>query len=497
MTQLTDPREVEPYLSDASQFRGQAEGVFVPESEKEIREFLSESNARKRAVTVSGGKTGLTGAAVPQGGWVLSLGKLSKTLEIREDPAGGPAWARFEPGISLRELEETLEKRKSFYPPDPTGKRAFLGGTLATNASGPNSLKYGPTRRYIRRIRTVLATGEVLELRRGQIFARPDGTLEIPLADRTLKVTVPHYRFPAVKHAGGYFAEPGMDAIDLFIGSEGTLGVITEIEVSLLPRPETIGAFLIFFREEEDSWCFAASVRQESRKRPQAGEAPGLEARVIEYFDAGSLEFLRPLFPSIPKAAKASLFIEQEAGEKTEKALSARWQEWIERQGPRAAITDVWTGIGAEKQKEFREFRSRLPAEIRDFLAEHKQLKIGTDTCVPPNRFEELMLFHRQKVEAIGVPSVTFGHIGECHVHLNLLPRNDEERQKSRALYGELLQKAIALGGTFSAEHGAGKLKRAYLAQLLGKGAIREMIEIKRLFDPNLILGRGNIFEIE
>ena len=211
MIRITEKEQLEPYLSDASQFHGQAEGAVLPENEKEIAEFLKEASAQKIPVTVSGGKTGLTGAAVPQGGWVLSLEKLSRVLEIKENPPGQASWARFEPGIPLRILEETLQEKPVFYPPDPTGKKAFLGGTLATNASGPNSFKYGTTRRYVRKIRVALANGEILSLRRGEFAASREGVLEIPLSKEKLKISVPRYRLPQVKHAGGYFAEPGME----------------------------------------------------------------------------------------------------------------------------------------------------------------------------------------------------------------------------------------------------------------------------------------------
>jgi len=481
---LTRPEEIQPYLSDASQFSGEAEGVFLPENEKEIADFLREAVYKKFPVTVSGGRTGLTGAAVPRGGWVLSTEKLGKVLEVHRDPKGKDSWARLEPALRLKEIQQALEPEDLFYPPDPTGPKAFLGGTLATNASGPNSLKYGATRGHVRRIRVVLAGGEILDLERGKIRANAQGLLEIPLRSGKLRIPIPRYPLPGIKHAGGYFAKPGMDAVDLFIGSEGTLGVMTQITVTLLPKPETVLVFMAFFRKEEDSWRLVESVRKSKSVSP----------RVLEYFDGGSLEFLRPSFPSIPREARACLLIEQESSSRMENKFLEAWRSLFEKGG---ALAEIWEGHTPEKQEEFRNFRSALPLAVRDFLAEHHQVKIGTDTAVPHERFEELMLFHRGQVEAGGFQSVTFGHIGESHVHLNLLPRNDEESHRGWALYPELVRKAVSLGGTFSAEHGVGKLKRRYLAELFGNEAIREMVAVKRSFDPNLILGQGNVFEIQ
>ena len=483
MPRFTQPQAIEPYLSDASQFSGHADEVILPENEKEISELLKEADAKKIPVTVSAGRTGLTGAAVPLGGWVLSTEKLGKILKIQKTKT--EAWARLEPAIFLKDLDHTLEPEKLFYPPDPTGPKAFLGGTVGTNASGPKSFKYGPTRPYVRRIRVVLADGEILDLARGQIVANPEGVLQIPLTHRTLKVPLPHYSWPAVKHAGGYFASPRMDAVDLFIGSEGTLGVVTEIEVTLLPRPSEVIAFVVFFRSEEDSWRFAKSAREKKA---------GLEARVLEYFDQGSLEFLRPGFPSLPKEARACLFIEQEVQPQTKPRALEGWRRLFEKEG---TLEEIWEGETPRQQEEFRNFRSALPLAVRDFLAQHHQRKVGTDTCVPHEHFEELVLFHRRVIERLGLRNVTFGHIGESHVHLNLLPQDEEEAGRARLLYPTLVKQALSLGGTFSAEHGVGKLKRSYFRDFFGEAAVREMLEIKRIFDPNLILGRGNLFEIK
>jgi len=474
--------KIESYLKDASQLQGQADEVFLPENEKAVVSLLKEANAKKIPVTISAGRTGLVGAAVPTGGWVLSVEKLSQILEIKKDPAEKNSWARVEPGIFLKDLNQALEKDSLFYAPDPTGPKALIGGTLATNASGPNSFKYGDTRCYVRRIRVVFANGEISDIRRGQFFADSKGILEIPAGRKKFKILVPHYAMPKVKHATGYFAAPQMDAIDLFIGSEGTLGVITEIEVALLPKPAEILAFIVFFPSEEKSWQFAKSVRAAH------------EARVLEYFDSGSLEFLRPKFSSLPKQARAALFIEEEVTAQTKLNVLNRWLQSFEKEG---ALNELWQGDNREKEEEFRKFRSELPLSVRDFLARHGQIKIGTDTCVPYEHFEELMLFHRRQAEESGLENVTFGHIGESHVHLNLLPRNQSEAEKGRALYPLLLEKAMALGGVFSAEHGVGKLKRPYLQKLYGQKGIEEMKAVKRVLDPHGILGRGNLFELQ
>lgn len=494
MLNLQSPSEIEPYLSDASRFQGQAEGVVCPESEQEVAEFLREAHARKIPVTLSGGKTGLAGGAVPLTGWVLSTEKLCRILEVKKPRPGREASASAEPGILLCQFRAAVEQEGFFYPPDPTGPKAYLGGTLATNASGPNSFKYGSTRRFIRRIRGVLATGEIVEIRRGEQVASRQGILEIPLEKRKLKVPVPHYRFPAIKHAGGYFAGPNLDAVDLFIGSEGTLGVVTEIEAALLPLPPQVLAFLVFFRSEEESWRFAARIREGGLKESGPRATIALHPRVLEYFDHASLDFLKPQFENIPREARACLFVEQEATDESQDSLL---QKWLTLCREEKALEEVWLGQTPEKREGFRKFRSELPLRVNEFIAQHGQMKMSTDTSVPPDQFETLMLFQRRLLEEAGLRSAAFGHIGENHVHWNLLPRNDSEAEKARSLYRTFVEKAMELGGTFSAEHGVGKLKRAYLEAFYGPPAIQEMAAIKRIFDPHLILGQGNLFEIK
>ena len=214
------------HLTDASHFRGAAEGLLFPESEAEIARLLQESVRRKIPVTVSGAGTGLTGARVPQGGLLLCTERLNKILEVRADGT-----SVVQPGVPLEQLERALDQKGFLYPPDPGEKQAFVGGTVATNASGARSFKYGATRAWVRRLRVVLPNGDLLEVRRGDEKAGADG-FWIQLSDgKRLRIPVPLRPMPAVKkNAAGYCAGPGTDLIDLFIGSEGTLGVFTEIE---------------------------------------------------------------------------------------------------------------------------------------------------------------------------------------------------------------------------------------------------------------------------
>jgi D-lactate dehydrogenase (cytochrome) len=183
-----------------------------------------------------------------------------------------------EAGVILSDFQRSVESEGLLYPPDPTERGCFLGGTVATNASGARTFKYGPTRNYIAGLKVVLADGGVLDLKRGEVHADAQGHLRI---GNSIDVQLPNLRRPATrKNATGYFVAPGMDAIDLFIGSEGTLGVICEITARLLPKPEGLLSGVVFFTSDSDVLALVADVRALRRRtgdrvfRPRVVELP-------------------------------------------------------------------------------------------------------------------------------------------------------------------------------------------------------------------------------
>ncbi len=495
MIRKTSPQDIQPYLTDASNFQGgHAEGVAFPESEKEVVEFIKEAHAHGTPVTIAGNGTGLTGARVPTGGWVLATDRLSKIKRIEKDPVRRSSYAVIEPGCQLKTLQDALGSLALFYPPDPTSFKSFLGGNVATNASGPRSFRYGPTRDFIRRLRIVLADGSLLHLERGKIFANAVGEIEIPASGSKIKIKIPSYAMPPIKHTAGYFAKPKMDAIDLFIGSEGTLGMVTEIEVALVNPPRDYFSYVLFFASEEASWNFAEDARFVSRRHRGERNDAAIQARALEYLDGPSLDFIRAKYPTVPREARAAIYLEQECQPETKDLLIDRWGALFEKH--KALVEDVWLGESEEEHEKFRAFRHEVPLEVKAFLAQHGQSKVGTDMAVPEKAFKDLMLFQRKRLNDLGIRNITFGHIGDCHVHLNILAQNGEEHARAWGLYHELIQKALQLGGTIAAEHGVGKLKKCYLVEMFGQKGIEEMAAVKKAFDPKIILGRGNILDM-
>jgi D-lactate dehydrogenase (cytochrome) len=397
----------------------------------------------------------------------------------------------------LADFQRAVGGRGLIYPPDPTEWSCFLGGTVATNASGARSFKYGATRNFIRRLKLALATGEVLDLRRGEHKADADGLLRLPLpGGGTVEARLPSYRMPQTrKHASGYYVAPGMDAIDLFIGSEGTLGVITEIETKLLPKPEGVLSGIIFFQAENSLLDFVQEARTVSLETRALRKAGGLDARALEFFDEESLQLLRRKYGTVPESAVGAVYIEQETTDETQEDLFFAWSELTERH--RAMSDESWFAIDESGQAEMREFRHQLPVMVNEWMSRHQQRKISTDMAVPDEAFAGVLKFYKETLRTSSLQYVIFGHIGDNHVHVNIMPRDEREAARAREIYLLFVRRVVALGGTISAEHGIGKLKRDYLRLLYDEKHLREMAALKRAFDPACILGRGNIFAEE
>ena len=495
----SQPDEIQDYLSDASFVSGgHASRVVFPDSAAEVASILRDATNTKTPVTISGAGTGTVAGRVPFGGIVIASDKLNHIGEVVRVDGGGRITA--EAGVRLIDLQRAVESQGLIYPPDPTERTCFIGGNVATNASGSRTFKYGPTRTYVESLTIALATGDVINLKRGQIHAN-GRRITIPLSSgRAIEAELPSYQMPQVrKHASGYFVAPGMDAIDLFIGSEGTLGVIVEAELKLLPKPAGLLSGVIFFGKEEDLLAFVHAARERSlssrgsSSTVREGNSSRLDARALEYFDEQSLGFLRQRYDTVPERAVGAIFFEQETTSETEDELMTAWLSLIEQYH---ALSDKsWFATNEQDQAKLREFRHALPVLMNEWFAKYKQRKVSTDMSVPDDSFSEMLKFYQASLADGDLRYTIFGHIGDNHVHVNILPRNDDEAEKAWGTYRRFIAKAVELGGTISAEHGIGKLKREYLRELYGDQHLREMAALKRTFDPAGILGRGNMFD--
>jgi D-lactate dehydrogenase (cytochrome) len=494
----SNPDEFQDFLTDASYLPGGfASQVVFPETAEEVGSVLADATRAGTPVTVSGAGTGTVAGRVPFGGIVLATEKLNRILAIDETRRRATVQA----GVVLRDLQQAVEARGLFYPPDPTERSSFVGGNIATNASGSRTFKYGPTRDYVEALTIAFATGDVLRLRRGQLAADQNGRITIPLSSgRMIEAKLPTYQMPHVrKNASGYFVAAGMDVVDLFIGSEGTLGVIVDAELRLIPKPAGFLSGVVFFDDDEKLLSFVRETRERSlanRKRNAADEeSPNLDARALEYFDHESLGFLRERYSQIPDTAVGAIFFEQEVTNANEDALLNVWYEWLEDHG--AMLDESWFASNDQDRANLREFRHQLPVLMNEWFARYRQKKVSTDMSVPDADFPEMLSYYKESLRSSKLRHTVFGHIGDNHVHVNILPRDDAEGTRAREIYLDFVRRAVDVGGTLSAEHGIGKLKRDYFREFYTEQHLREMADLKKAFDPAGILGRGNIFSEE
>ncbi len=509
------------YLRDESQKTGTASFIAFPRNEEELLKILAACRENMLPVTVQGARTGIAAGCVPQGGAVINLGRMSGVTGCRNTEKGGYAFT-LRAGTVLSEFAKALESKQFhtedwskearkaykdfaaagpfFFSPDPTERSASIGGMVACNASGARSYKYGATRPYITALRVILADGRAVFLERGKHFAE-GYHIHVPALDGSvICAPLPTYAMPHTKNTSGYYAKKDMDAIDLFIGSDGTLGVIVEVEVEVLPLPGCIWGINAFFTREEQAVAYVEQVRKITSRKIAA----------LEYFDGAALEILRrqkadsaafAQLPAIPEQAGAAVYTEIHCGT-GEEALGLLFclGELVALAGGREEETLVARTQNDLLALQF--FRHAIPESVNMLIARRKRdnpaiTKLSTDMAVPPEHLAHIVRYYREGLEREGLESAVWGHIGDNHLHVNILPRSQADYDAGKGLYNQWAKEICNLGGAISAEHAVGKLKVEYLETMYGSEHIEEMRAVKRAFDPAGMLGRGNIFREE
>ncbi len=427
-------------ITDASNYPGQADQLFTPETESEVASILKRASQQKIPVTICGALTGLAGGASPSGGWAISLTRMRK-LEVSKGRAV------VGPGVLLREVQSAAANSGQFYAPDPTENTSSIGGNIAANSSGSRSFRYGATRRHILSLRVAFMDGSIQTFRRGEKI-----DFDVP------KISLPH----TTKHSAGYPLAPNMEWVDLIVGNEGTLGVVTEAELQFLPAPgERLGG-VVFFRSEADA------LEAVDRWRP----TPGLN--MIEYIDRASLEMM-----DTPHQAALMIEIEGDADIDMSTALE----------------NDSWFATSATDRERFRVFRHTLAEKANDRVRRTGFVKFGTDYAVPLDKNREMMAIYRRVLDADSPGRyVIYGHIGDAHVHVNSFPETRDQFERGKEIMTDLAREAVKLGGTVGAEHGLGKRKAHLLEIQYPPDQIEAMKAVKRRFDPDWLLGQGTLF---
>lgn len=500
------------YLTDESKMSGKADNVIAPYDESELREAVRYANSRGIPLTVSGMRTGVCGGAVPDGGDVVSMEHMSGVVGIGKDRKG--YYIRALPCTTIEEIDDVLRLRRFdglqdlspgavealrnegttyFYPVDPTEMGGSIGGNVATNASGPRTYKYGPTRDWVRRIRVVFAEGNFLAVRRGEFKAK-GRRMSFPSGRNYYSFDIPPYDSrKGIKNSMGPAVYENMDLIDLFIGSEGAFGIITEVEVRIIPRHPLVSN-MVFFPDDVEALAAVSEMKADKTIDPE----------FLEYMDGRSLDLLRSVMsddpslissPTIPEDAGSALFFDIQVLDDLDDRYR-RIGEILSRHG--SSLDYSWCGRERGDRERMRSLRHAIPMSIFEYIASLKGEmpsihKMGTDMCVLDRSAEEMMRFYSEKLDAAGLQYVVFGHAGDNHPHVEIMLRSMEDFDRAKEVYSEFARKAIELGGSPSAEHGVGKMKTEYMEMMYGKDAVDGLRRVKSILDPNGIMCPGNL----
>lgn len=496
--ELPERREIpERRLVDAAYFPGgRADAFYLPCSEGAVAAIL----AAHETVLAVGAQSSLTGGATPAGGALVAFDRFD---QFTIDAAGRRA--RCGAGVVLSVLRDAAKGHGLFCAPAPTYDGATIGGMAATNAAGAATFKHGMMRSAVLGLTVVLADGSVLDVVRGAVGAPAGGAFEIVRIDGSVvAVPVPSYVDPAVSKvsAGFHPAQGGtLDLVDLFVGSEGTLGIVTEVVVALTPLVPTLTCWLPL-PSERRAMELTLALRDAAHAAWRTGGAEGLDVPAIEWFDARCAELLRAdgldVKHGVPLAADvaAVLIFSVACGED-----EVPFERLIGLLGEDADALSVAMPGEDAKAARFAAMREAVPTavnhRVRDArLRDPAVTKVAGDFCVPAARLGDALGVYREAFAARGLDVAIWGHASDGNVHPNVIPESAADVAAGKAALLEITETVLAMGGTPLSEHGVGRnpVKQEMLRRLRGDAGIAAMRATKRALDPAGKLAPGVLF---
>jgi D-lactate dehydrogenase (cytochrome) len=505
----------EIYLKDESRFAGKAEEILFPLDAAQVEDALLHMTSSKTPLTVQGARTGIAGAATPLGGGtILSMTKMNALTRLSVDDED-----RFlvtvEPGVQMSDLthcltrknfdtsawsadsKDTFERLKrvpvQFFPPDPTETTATFGGMFACDAHGLNACRYGGTADHVQSVTLALPNGQSWKIARGQHLFDAEG---VALPDgRRLEVkpsrAQPICRCPVPRQ--------GMDLLDLIAGSEGMLGVITDLTLRLIPVPTVYWGIMFFFEELSEALAFSQTVTASGAEGPVSIEA-------VEFFDRASLDLVEELkknvtqlhvVPDISAEHQASVYVQLSAenADAMEEMLLTLLDAFSVCGGGEDA---TWAAEGEDEMQKFKLFRHAVPEAANIRVDDLRQScpgvhKMSTDFTTPLDRMEEAVAMYRRGIEERNLSGAVFGHAAAGRLHVNLFPKTTEQMEEAQALIDDWAKNVIAMGGRLACENGVGKVRRNLLRHM-PQEELEAARAVKDFFDPSGLLNPGNMF---
>ncbi len=460
------------YLSDESGLVGKAESISFPQNEDEAREVINQLYSRNTPVTIQGGRTGLAGCAVPIQGHILNLSRMNRVKEYMKSGAGDHLLV-VEPGLTLEDLRRAIKalpgEEELFWPPDPTETTATAGGIISCNARGISSHYYGETRQHVSALRVLKSGGTIAEIKRG---------------DKT------------VPFLGGH-----MDLLDLVIGSEGMLGVITGLTLKLQPRPPAMWGFMLFFKEQDDLFRFTGDLEKNKFRIGEAGLA------VAEYMDRVTIELLQQykdsvppikVTPGIPEGTGAMVYLEvHSVTEDNLENVAATLIDMVETYN--CDPDQAWAVTGEAEIEKIRAIRHAASECTNRLMQDHRLnqpqlMKLETYIRREDESFKPVVKTYEEDLSNEGLKGAIFGHIAGSHLHANILPEDYMQYEKGLKLLEKWAREAGKKKEKACSQHGVGKLKKSMFQLMAPAGLIEELKQVKNSCDRTGLWNPGNMF---
>lgn len=452
------------YLRDESKMIGDAETISFPKNEIEIIEIINWCKKQGQSITIQGGRTGLVGGSVPFGGHLLNMSYMNNVKDTSICKENGKIMVTVEAGMTLCELHKCIRKlfpkKAVTWIPNPTETMATIGGIASSNGKGINVYYYGETKRYIESVKMVLATGEIKVLVNGK-----DSEFE------------------------------------LAIGGEGIYGIITELTLILEKKEASVWGVVFFFDSDEDASEYVDILKNQNRVSKEA------KISVLEYFDSNSIQLIEQIKPNVSKLQEipdinpkyTSMIYMEVEGEEQEIEKIAE-DVMVVAQECNADLDASWALMGEIEIEKLRAFRHAAVEAVNLHLktSVHSGMnkpRLSSDLILNREKFVSVLNFYKNDCECLSIKYCIFGHAGNNHLQVNILPANDEEYQIGMSILKKWAKEVKEEAGILSGEQGIGKSKKIMYGSLLDTDDLLNERNQKLKFDPLYLLNRGNKFD--
>tara|TARA_B100000700_G_C15025930_1_gene848138 strand:- start:1064 stop:2476 length:1413 start_codon:yes stop_codon:yes gene_type:complete len=466
---------------------GYADILVRPKNSVECAIILKTCYTCNILLTISAGKTNLTGSATPNGGVVLSTILLTMP-DIKIDLINKQAQAPV--GIALESFRSRileLSNQTLYYPADPTSRNdACIGGTISTNASGFVPGEKGATRYWVREIELLLPNGDLVEIKKGEYVSKK-GLFTLDYINGSIELPVPTYKRPKIKNASGLYSDENgeVDLIDLIVGSEGILGMVTSCKLGLSEYPkENLELFVSLENESE-----AIRLHDFLNDRFKNDFS---NVTAMEYFGYNSQNYMNNKDFLFSNENDVGVYLQIPVFSSSMDLKIDEWTELLESFNPRIDLDRIIVLNDPNNWKRFFEARHSIPDNALTKTKELGGVSIISDTIVPKSNFRYYLEKVHDRLKKSKIEYLLFGHLGDCHLHFHLIPNKNQELEAHK-VYDYLIDLSSELGGVYSAEHGTGKRKRNDFKKCYGKEAVEMVKNLKQTIDPNRYLNRGNL----